>query len=256
MARPDQPGASQRRYIDVAYGMLASISSGELVAGQRLPAERELALANGVSRQTVREALLALELVGAISIRHGDGIYVAAPATPVIGSKDAVLCGDPREVIESRRLLEPLTTRLAAERATDAQIAALQEFLHDTDEGRQPTALGGGLNFHAELAACSGNVMLSSVVSQLVNIEQHPLWRLINAQALRLPGARESQRAQHHAILQAVADRDFDRAEREMREHLEQLQAYIFSPGQMFQHSSEIPPMIELPAAMRGARTK
>jgi GntR family uxuAB operon transcriptional repressor len=253
MPRSDQSGASQRRYIDVAYGILASIGSGELQAGQRLPAERELALAKGVSRQTVREALLVLELIGAISIRHGDGIYVAAPTAPVIDSKDAVLRGDPRELIESRRLLEPITTRMAAERATGAEIAALRDLLRDTDEGVQPAGLSGGVNFHAELAACSGNMMLSSVVSQLVNIEQHPLWRLINAQALRLPGARESQRAQHHAILQAVADRDLDRAESEMREHLEELQAYIFSPGQMFLHPSEIAPMIELPASMRSA---
>ncbi|OLT00304.1 hypothetical protein BJF90_36135 [Pseudonocardia sp. CNS-004] len=199
--------------------------------------------------------MLVLELIGAVSIRHGDGIYVAEPTSPVIDAKDAVLRGDPRELIESRRMLEPLTTRMAAERATDDQIAGLQELLRYTDDGVQQISLHGGLNFHAELAACSGNAMLSSVVSQLVNIEQHPLWRLINEQALRLPGARDSQRAQHHAILQAVMERDVDRAERQMREHLEDLQSYIFSPSQMYLYSSEIASMAELPT-VRDPRPK
>ena len=256
MGRSDHSGASQRRYVDVAHGILTSIGSGELVAGQRLPAERDLALAKGVSRQTVREALLVLELIGAISIRHGDGIYVAEPTAPVIDAKDAVLRGDPRELIESRRTLEPVTTRMAAERATDAQIAGLQELLRYTGDGVRSDSLDGGLDFHAELAACSGNAMLSSVVSQLVNIEQHPLWRLINEQALRLPGARESQRAQHHAILQAVVERDVDRAEQQMREHLEDLQSYIFSSSQTYLYSAEIVSMVELPTPIRDARPK
>lgn len=260
MPRSDHSPAPQRRFVEVAYAILASINDGEYAAGARLPAERDLALAKGVSRQTVREALLVLELIGAISIRHGDGIYVAVPAAPIVEADEAVLYGDPRELIESRRLLEPITTRLAAERASDARIAELGDILRAGEEGGpnpQRGTYGSGFNFHAELASSGGNVMLGSVVSQLVNVEQHPLWRLINEQALRAPGARESQRAQHHAILQAIADRDPDRAEAQMREHLEELESYIFAPGLSLAHAGEGSPRIEMPTRTRaGTRSR
>lgn len=234
MTRSDVSAAPRRRYVDVAYGILASINAGEFPPGMRLPGDRDMAVAKGTSRQTVREALLVLELIGAVTIRHGDGVYVSDPAAPTLDADNALLYGDPIEVIETRRLWEPITTRLAAERITDEQMSVLEELVTGTHDEDGPTRadIAPGLQFHAELAKCSGNAMMGSVVEQLVNIERHPLWRLVNEQALRVPGARRSQRAEHREILAAVAQHDADRAEAAMREHLAQLQAYIFAPSE------------------------
>jgi DNA-binding FadR family transcriptional regulator len=243
MIGPEQTGSSQRRFVDVAYGILASINAGEYAVGQRLPTDRELSVEKGVSRQTVREALLVLELIGAISIRHGDGVYVSPPATPDVDGEGAILFGDPRNVIESRRLLEPITTRLAAERITDEQLASLTELIahHGGSIDRRHAVVG--LQFHAELAMCCGNPMMGGVVEQLVNIERHPLWRLVNEQALRVPGARQSQEADHVAILDAVAAHDADRAEVAMQTHLAELQTYLFAPSESLARATEIVPI-------------
>jgi DNA-binding GntR family transcriptional regulator len=142
--------------------------------------------------------------------------------------------GDPRDVIESRLLLEPITTRLAAERISPPQVAALGTLIAEVERDAERGVLSPsplGLQFHAQLATCCGNTMMAGVVEQLVNIEKHPLWRLVNEQALRVPGARESQRNEHKAILEAVAAGDAALAESTMRAHLDELQRYIFAPS-------------------------
>jgi len=242
MERSDHSGPSKRRFVDVAYGVLASINAGEYVTGQRLPSDRELATAKGVSRQTVREALLVLELIGAISIRHGDGVYVSPPATPDVDGDGAILFGDPRNVIESRRLLEPITTKMAAERITDTQVARLSELIGRQGSSADPAYAVLGLQFHAQLAMCCGNPMMGGIVEQLVNIERHPLWQLVNEQALRVPGARQSQQADHLAILAAVAAHDAERAELAMQTHLAELEAYLFAPSDSFARVTELAP--------------
>jgi DNA-binding FadR family transcriptional regulator len=112
MANSQRNGETRRQYQLVADRIRALIESDGIAPGSRLPAERELAVQLGVSRPSLREALIALEIDGRVEIRGGSGVYVCAPleegdvATPALGESPAELM-NARVVLErhgSRRL--------------------------------------------------------------------------------------------------------------------------------------------------------
>jgi DNA-binding FadR family transcriptional regulator len=234
MKSSGQFGASQRRFVEVAQTVLKSIMDGRYPRGQRLPPDRDLAAGLGVSRQTAREALLVLELIGAIVVRHGDGVYVSTNPNVRIDEDDVILNDEPRDLIESRSLLEPITTRLSAERVTDAEVGRLHELVDEAERIADdimmfPRFREISFQFHAELAADCGSRILGEVVAQLVNVERHPLWVLINEQALLTTDARLGQVHEHRSVLAAIEAGDPARAEAEMRRHLVELERTIFS---------------------------
>ncbi|WP_432519017.1 FadR/GntR family transcriptional regulator [Kineococcus sp. SYSU DK006] len=233
MSIEDSAPTSQRRYLNVAQRLLGDVNAGVYQPGQRLPGDRDLASTLGVSRSTVREALLALELVGAINVRHGDGIYVS-PADVVRLDPGRTLLGIlPQDLLESRVHLESITTRLVAERIDAEQLQALevlvrageQEAVNAEDFNAKTHE---GLGFHAHLAALCGNEVLAGVVAQLVSTERHPLWVLLNLHALRGPGAQRRQFEEHLAIFEALRAGDADAAEQAMRTHLTNIQTQMF----------------------------
>jgi DNA-binding FadR family transcriptional regulator len=235
MERSDQ-SAPERRFIDVARTVLASINAGTYAPGGRLPGDRELASTYGVSRSTAREALLALELIGAIVVRHGDGVYVSTSGTARVDEHRTILDGEPRHLIESRRVLEPITTRLAAGRISPEQLDELtalvdeaQRLAPDLPAFRQFATVG--FAFHAQLAKSSGNALLAEFVGQLVSVEQHPLWVLVNEQVLRSPAARLAQVAEHRAVIEALRAGDEAAAEACMHAHLSALEGTVFPSG-------------------------
>jgi DNA-binding FadR family transcriptional regulator len=180
--------ARQRRYLNVAQDLLTAIANGEYAAGERLPAHNEIAAKYQVSRPTAREAFLALELVGAIEVRHGDGTFVRRPAR-VGGTEGSPLDAPPRELIETRLSIEPVAVSLAATRITPERIATLERYLDRQaelveDQGAVAEFVALGLKFHSDLAPGCGNSLLSGIIEQLVNVESHPLWVLVNQQGL------------------------------------------------------------------------
>ncbi len=225
--------AGQRRYLAVAQQLLMAIARGDFAAGDRLPPDREIATSAGVSRPTAREALLALELIGAVEVRHGDGAYVRGPQARVGGSNGSPLDAPPRELIETRRTLEPAVAALAATRISSERLAALSRDLDEAAElvhepQQLPRFITLGLRFHADAAPGCGNGLLADIVAQLVNVELHPLWALVNQQAMSTADARQGQVADHRAILAALASGDPALAEEAMRSHLLALDAAIF----------------------------
>lgn len=237
MQWPDQSGSSsRRRYLAVAEALLVAVARGEYRPGDRLPAERELATANGVSRPTAREALLALELIGAIEVKHGDGAYVTGAQPRIGGAAASPLSVPPQELIETRSVLEPVVAGRAALRVTPEVIAGLERDLDEaaqlmTDPYHLPRFVSLGLQFHADLAAASGNSVLAGMVAQLVDVETHPLWALVNQQAVSSEEARRGQISEHRAIITAIAAGDVTPAEQAMRHHLLGLETAIFLPG-------------------------
>lgn len=238
MQRSDQSASgssSRRRYLAVAQDLLAAIAQGSYPAGSRLPAEREIAIRAGVSRPTAREALLALELIGAVEVRHGDGTFVRGSQARVGGIDGSPLDTPPRELIETRCTLEPMVAGLAARRITRDTLDAV---LRNVDEAAElvadsaalPRFIALGLRFHAEVAPGCGNTLLADIVSQLVNVENHPLWALVNQQAMSSVGARENQITDHRTVVAAIAGGDPTRAETAMRRHLLALDTAIFDP--------------------------
>lgn len=218
--------------------MLVAVARGDYAPGEQLPPDRELAARAGVSRATAREALLALELIGAVEVRHGDGAYVSGSRARVGGVDGSPLDTLPRELIESRRVLEPSVANLAATRADAALIGQLSRDLEEASElvdnpADLPQFIKLGLRFHADLAPGCGNGLLADVVAQLVNVEMHPLWGLVNQQAMSSVEARRGQITDHRAILAAIGSGDSELAAEAMASHLSGLDAVIFAIPQL-----------------------
>lgn len=229
-------GSGSRRYLALAQELLSSIIQGHYEQGGRLPSDREIAARSGVSRPTAREAFLALELIGAIEVRHGDGVYVRGPHARVGGVQGSPLDAPPRELIETRSLLEPVVAGLAARRIHTEHLRAISRDLDEAAElvgepAQLPRFVFLGLRFHADLAPECGNGMLADIVRQLVDVEQHPLWVLVNQQAMSSQQARESQIVEHREVVEAIAAGDPKQAERAMGSHLNLLHEAIFFPS-------------------------
>jgi GntR family transcriptional repressor for pyruvate dehydrogenase complex len=218
-------------------GQLARmIRDGTLVAGDRIPAERELVELVGMSRASVREALRELELRGMLDRRPGRGTVVVDAPRPEL---DAGLLGSVddagrmlREVMDLRAVVEPPIAERAAARGTSAEVEALR---HLVDEG-EAVASGSGqdyaryveldVEFHLALARMTHNPFLDRLL-QVTNEWMAPT----RQNALQSSRRIEVSLAAHKKICAAVADREPDRAAAAMREHLDQIQQLIVPRG-------------------------
>lgn len=225
----------RRRYLAVAEEVLRAIAIGNLRPGDRLPDERALAQQCSVSRATVREALLALELGAVIDVRPGAGCFVRTPnSRPTLGMSlpvDSV----PRQVLEVRRLLEPAAARLCAMSLSGDECDHLKDVL-DEAEAQLAASAPGNVDrfsecnqlFHRDVARLGGNAVLAELTRELMDPAKHPLWTLVDTIASRDEDIRAAQQVEHRAILDAIIDGDPDRAERAMAAHMEALSQRIF----------------------------
>ncbi|WP_028923555.1 FadR/GntR family transcriptional regulator [Pseudonocardia acaciae] len=233
MQRSDQSSRPGRLYLSVAQDLLTAVARGDYSPGVRLPGDRELAGRLDVSRATVREAILALELIGAVEVRHGDGTYVRGPHPGVAGIEESALDVAPKELIGARRALEPVVASLAAAHADPDTLRALGRNVDEAAElvdepAELPRFMDLGLRFHAVLAAGCGNSLLAEIVGQFVSAETHPLWLLVNQHAVSSPAARAGQLREHRAVLAALAGGDADAARDAMSAHLASVDTVIF----------------------------
>jgi GntR family transcriptional repressor for pyruvate dehydrogenase complex len=188
------------------------IVSGSLRPGQRLPREADLAAQLGLSRNSLREAVKALSLIRVLDVRQGDGTYVTslepsllldALSFVVDVHHDATVL----EFFEVRRFLEPQAVALAASRIGEDEVAALREHLSRVSAGSTYEELvANDLEFHRRIAVASGNSVLCSLLESLAGPTMRGrIWR-----GLTQEGAWERTHAEHHAILDAIADRQPD----------------------------------------------
>lgn len=200
------------------------IFESRLAPGNRLPSEKELSVQFGLSRTTVRDALRILESQGLITIKvgAGGGTFVADPsARPVTEIMTAMLRlkgMTPLELVEARVVVETSIVRFAAERATPADLAAMQAAIDQAVAGRaagDPHFTPYSVGFHTALAKAAKNEVLLFTVDSLRTIFHETLDRL-------LPNDEMAQRAieDHQEILNAIARREADRACEIMSTHL------------------------------------
>ncbi len=215
---PKTPSAAEQ----VVERVRAMLEQGELRAGDRLPAERDLARHIGVSRSSVRVGLRALSTMGIIHARHGSGTFVA-DGPPTLESEPlhflAALHGFTRdEMFEARRLLEVGVAGLSAGRATGEQIAAIAEevtsMFASLDAPRD--FLVHDIRFHRAVAAASGNPILASLVEMLSNVFYERRRQTVD----RARDLRESA-DMHRRIYMAIRQRDVGAAREAMNRHLE-----------------------------------
>jgi DNA-binding FadR family transcriptional regulator len=227
MADAAAPEPIRRRKLahEVEHRLLERIRGGALAPGDPLPSERELMTAYGVGRPAIREALQSLERAGIVTITHGERARVAAPtAGGVIGrlaqATRHLLQHEPESLDhlkDARLFLELGLARRAAERADEAGVAALAA-AHDAHV-RSLRALDDFLAkdmaFHRQIAAMTGNPIFPALVEAMFGWLGEYYRELV-----RVPGAESLTIAEHRRLLDAIAARDADAAERAMRDHI------------------------------------
>jgi len=221
-----QAVAVTRLYRMIADQIAGRIRAGDFPRGRRLPSERDLAEQLQVSRASIREALIALEIEGYVEVRVGTGVFVAdkegAGAASAAGpNASAAQSADdigPFDLLEARLLIEPECAGMAAQHATPAQLAAIRE----AHEGMSLTDSPGrhDREFHGAIAAACGNAALAAAVGHLWNLTQSSsVYRrmqdyFVDAKVWAVA------HAEHQRILTAIVAHDPIRARHTMHAHL------------------------------------
>lgn len=212
-------GRQDRLYQELARTLLVDFANAGHKPGDRLPAERDLAQSYGVSRPTVREALIALEVQGVVEVRLGSGAYLRA--LPDAGAQPATFAVSAFEVTEARLLVEPEVAGLAAAQIEDeelAQLALLIDGIAQENARNEGTEVADR-EFHLLIARASRNAVLLHIVEDLWALRAaSPETALLYAKARAAniqPVVEE-----HTLILRGLEARDPAAARNAMRAHL------------------------------------
>ncbi|MCM2253184.1 MAG: FadR family transcriptional regulator [Ramlibacter sp.] len=218
---PLQTVESQRLYRQIAEQLRALIADGEFRPGSRLPAERDLARQLGVSRPSVREALIALEVEGVIDVRTGSGIYVLDLQDA--RRADAHDPGEwgPLELMRARELVEGEVAALAAREARRPQVAAIAAALARMREeaGAGIVPREGDEAFHTAVARACGNEVLHDTVRGYWRARSGPLFERLG-DYFENPASWEAALVEHAAVLAAIRAHDDAAARHAMHTHL------------------------------------
>jgi GntR family transcriptional repressor for pyruvate dehydrogenase complex len=218
---PLQSIEPSRLYRQIAEQLRAAIIAGEYSPGVRLPPERDLAQRLGVSRPSVREALIALEVEGYVDIRIGSGIYAKRPDAIHMGAAVQQAEG-PLELTRARAVIEPQVAALAARSIKRAQLDQVREAIDqmESEAAAGQIPIDGDRNFHIRIAEATGNGVLVSVVSQLFNGRTSPLFSKLAAY-FENPKSWAAAIAEHRRVLAALEARDPDAAAQAMQSHMQ-----------------------------------
>jgi GntR family hexuronate regulon transcriptional repressor len=214
-ASPD----TRKLYQQVASTIMASIVSGKYKPGERLPSERDLATAFKVSRPTIREAMIALEIRGLAETRHGSGIYVTDQPPAHEGATDLDIGAF--ELTEARRLFEGEAAALAATQIGDEGLDELERIIAEMEDenARQQQDWTADRRFHVAIARATRNTAIATVIENLLDIRhQSPLCVYMLERARRV--GVQPRVSEHRRILVALRRHDPRAARNAMRDHL------------------------------------
>ncbi len=217
------PDLVQRVHVrDIALEQLKRyISANDIVPGQKLPSERELAEQLGVARNSLREALRALETVGLIESRVGDGTFLVshtgARIGRTIGLRLAIWGGTIIEIHTARKMIEIETARVAAENATESDIRKLAEQLYLMDMADHfRDYIVADMNFHRLIAQASKNQIVAEIVTNLTQM----LEEILKETPMAELSTRADNSSGHHRVFAAISTHNAPEAAQVMREHL------------------------------------
>ncbi len=210
----------------LAVRLSARIEGGAMAPGDRLPTEAQIGAEYGVSRSVVREAVHRIKSRGLLVSRQGSGVYVAQGQRgralefdpSVLGSVDAYV-----QIVEVRRVLEGEIAALAAARATQRQVAALQRALAAIDAASAAGRDGvdEDLRFHRLIGEATGNPQFGHLLGFLEQYLRDGMRITRGNESRRIDFMRAVQR-EHRAIVDAITARDAAAARRAARRHLVQ----------------------------------
>ena len=206
-----------RLYQTVARSLIEAIRDGRYRVGARLPAERELAIEYGISRPTVREAIIALEVQGLVEVRVGSGVYVKRPTEP---ADDGGIGIGAFELTEARLLFEGEAAALAATTMTDDELDTLDTLVAAIEQANA-TGLGEAPDqeFHFAIARGTGNGAILKMIEMLWTLRATSPECALMFQRARDAGSKPVV-AEHAAIAAALRSRNAAAARAAMRAHL------------------------------------
>jgi len=215
---PLQAVEPRRLYRQIADQIAQLIASGEYRPGARLPAERELATSLGVSRASVREAIISLEMGGLVEVRVGSGIFVTAPAAAPAAAGDAG--PGPFELLQARKLIEGEIAAVAATRAAPRDLDYLRRCVERMQAHIEDFAIreSSDREFHLGIAKATGNGSLELAVAGLWE-QRAELWGRLQ-QHFHTPDLARKTIRDHMAILGAIEARDPAAARAAMHRHI------------------------------------
>ena len=218
---PIQVIEPKRLYRQISEQLRTLIQRGEFPVGSRLPAERDLAEQLGVSRPSLREALIALEVEGYIEVRMGSGIYVCEPPADR-SSYDLSAEEGPLELIQARAILEGEVAAVAAKTGRKAQFDAVEEAINameaDANSGVKP--LETDRLFHIRVAEATGNSVLVGTVKRLNDLRLGPLYDQLHSHFETEETWRQAIE-EHREVLAALRAKDPVKAKAAMRRHMD-----------------------------------
>ncbi len=207
-----------------------AIEAGAYGHGQRLPAERDLAVYFDASRTTVREALRRLEEDGLVIRKVGSGTFVHWPA-PDFGGDIANITG-PLELVEVREAIEPYIAKMAVVHATAKDLDLLEKALGELEASAsdQGAFSGADERFHLVLAEATGNPLMVWIYSRINEVRCHDQWnemkqKILNGEAIGI------YNAQHRRLVEAIRRRDVSAAMRVSIEHLDRARRDLIGVG-------------------------
>jgi GntR family transcriptional repressor for pyruvate dehydrogenase complex len=210
---------TRKLYQQVASTIMASITSGQYKPGERLPSERDLATAFKVSRPTIREAMIALEIRGLAETRHGSGIYVTDQLPALEGAGDLDIGAF--ELTEARRLFEGEAAALAATTITEECLEELQLIVGEMadENARNEQGWTADRRFHIAIARATRNTAIAQVIETLLDMRhKSPLCVYMLERARRV--GVQPRVSEHRRILVALRKHDPKAARNAMRDHL------------------------------------
>src|SRR4051812_10766182 len=214
-----RPVTRPRLYEQVVTQIQAWIAENRVGVGDRLPPERELAARLGGSRATVSQALVAMEVAGMVSVRHGDGVILMEPAgsTKMISALRQHAQQIP-EIIEAREALETKLAALAAVRRTEQDLRAIDDALDVMERDIEAGGRGveGDELFHAAVTAAGHSRLLAKLM-----IEISDLVRETRIESLGQPDRPINSLHGHRKVADAIRARNADAAVEAMRAHIE-----------------------------------
>ncbi|HEY0249509.1 MAG TPA: FadR/GntR family transcriptional regulator [Gryllotalpicola sp.] len=205
----------------VARRLLDELTSGRLTPGTRLPSERQLATMLQVGRSAIREAIAALDVLGIVDIRPGSGTYLRATSSNLLPRTInwGLMLGQPRthDLVEVRQYLEVLSAQLAADRATDEDIADIGSHLERMRRAVIDVSdfVDADVAFHLAVAAAAKNSVLSDIL--------HSVRELLHVWVARTSqdsAAAQTSLEEHETIYRAIAERDAEAAHAAMQAHM------------------------------------
>lgn len=210
---------TQRLYLQVAEQISELVTSGAIKPGERLPAERVLAEELGVSRPTIREAMIALEIAGIIEIKTGSGIYITQghPQLPIVDEGVG-----PFEILDTRYVVESEACAMAATRITPEGIQALKDIIveMEAEEKQDNASEQADMKFHLAIAEAAQNSVLSSIIKWLWELRNQSHLSQVFMNRLRDEGIHPSIN-EHKKIVRALEKGDPERARTAMKMHIE-----------------------------------